>query len=153
MPWFSHLQHGDDGTYLLTRSYRLAPVAHLTRQMHRKPKHISSYETDDCDFWLPAAGSRGPGEEGCISAQRVPLILGDSGPQRQKMIQAGRYRLAAPRTRPEEPQPGVGGGPAGRAPAHVRGLQVHIFASLKAWRLSKDYSLGGCCVPPHLPGS
>lgn len=31
------------------------------------------------------------------------------------MIPAGRYRLAAPRTGPEEPQPGVGGGPAGTA--------------------------------------
>ena len=28
------------------------------------------------------------------------------------MIPAGRYRLAAPRIGPEEPQPGVGGGPA-----------------------------------------
>ena len=31
------------------------------------------------------------------------------------MIPAGRYRLASPRTGPEEPQPGVGGGPAGTA--------------------------------------
>ena len=74
---FSHLQHGDYGTYLLTRSYRLAAVAHLTRQ-HRKHKNVSSYETDDCDFWLPTAGSSGPGEEGWIWAQRVSLILGNS---------------------------------------------------------------------------
>lgn len=78
MPQFSHLQHGDNGTYLLTRSCRLAKVVHLTRQVHRKPKHVSSYETDDCDFWLPTAGSRGPGEEGYVSAQHVPLNLGDS---------------------------------------------------------------------------
>ena len=75
---FSHLQHADDGTYLLTRSYRLAAVAHLTHQEHRKHKNVSSYETDDCDFWLPTAGRRGPGEEGWVWAQRVSLILGNS---------------------------------------------------------------------------
>ena len=58
------------------------------------------------------------------------------------MIQTGRYRLAAPRTRPEEPQPGWAVVLPERAPAHVRGLQVHIFFSLKAWQVSKDYSLG-----------
>ena len=72
------------------------------------------------------------------------------------MIPAGRYRLAAPRTGPEEPQPGVGGGPAGTATQSCEGPANPHLCFSQGLATVKGSSLGTYCVPSQLscvPGS